>query len=186
MMELTAHQSSVGNVLQAGNQLITQGTLSEEEEFEIQEQMTLLNARWEALRVESMDRQSRWVEAQKWTFYSSDCVAQFSTGPSLQVCENKITRDLAWKILTLFFSVVLLEFHVVFVSPFDMWKEKSKYRNEQKRAKTFYMNFAVLKLANFQLRYEDRTMFYVSAMSFCDIFFKAFFPMVPFISCIVC
>ncbi|KAB0398276.1 hypothetical protein E2I00_006730, partial [Balaenoptera physalus] len=58
MMELTAHQSSVGNVLQAGNQLITQGTLSDEEEFEIQEQMTLLNARWEALRVASMDRQS--------------------------------------------------------------------------------------------------------------------------------
>lgn len=62
MMELTAHQSSVGSVLQAGNQLMTQGTLSDEEEFEIQEQMTLLNARWEALRVESMERQSRWVE----------------------------------------------------------------------------------------------------------------------------
>ncbi|XP_027706465.1 utrophin isoform X3 [Vombatus ursinus] len=59
MMELTAHQSSVGSVLQAGNQLITQGTLSDEEGFEIQEQMTLLNSRWEALRVESMDRQSR-------------------------------------------------------------------------------------------------------------------------------
>ncbi|XP_054426045.1 utrophin isoform X3 [Pteronotus mesoamericanus] len=59
MMELTAHQSGVGSVLQAGNQLITHGTLSDEEEFEIQEQMTLLNARWEALRVESMDRQSR-------------------------------------------------------------------------------------------------------------------------------
>uniref|UniRef100_A0A8C0KBI7 Utrophin n=1 Tax=Canis lupus dingo TaxID=286419 RepID=A0A8C0KBI7_CANLU len=59
MMELTAHQSSVGSVLQAGNQLITQGTLSDEEEFEIQEQMTLLNARWEALRVDSMNRQSR-------------------------------------------------------------------------------------------------------------------------------
>ncbi|KAM7340815.1 hypothetical protein ACRRTK_001430 [Alexandromys fortis] len=59
MMELTAHQSSVGSVLQAGNQLMTQGTLSDEEEFEIQEQMTLLNARWEALRVESMGRQSR-------------------------------------------------------------------------------------------------------------------------------
>ncbi|KAK2506726.1 hypothetical protein MC885_001843 [Smutsia gigantea] len=59
MLELTAHQSSVGSVLQAGNQLMTQGTLSDEEEFEIQEQMTLLNARWEALRVESMDRQSR-------------------------------------------------------------------------------------------------------------------------------
>ncbi|XP_054554137.1 utrophin [Talpa occidentalis] len=63
MMELTAHQSSVGNVLQAGNQLITQGTLSNEEEFEIQEQMTLLNARWEALRVASMNRQSRLHDA---------------------------------------------------------------------------------------------------------------------------
>lgn len=63
MMELTAHQSSVGSVLQAGNQLMTQGTLSEEEEFEIQEQMTLLNARWEALRVESMERQSRLHDA---------------------------------------------------------------------------------------------------------------------------
>ncbi|XP_058163574.1 utrophin isoform X2 [Dasypus novemcinctus] len=59
MMELTAHQSRVGGVLQAGNRLITQGTLSEEEEFEIQEQMALLNARWEALRVESMERQAR-------------------------------------------------------------------------------------------------------------------------------
>uniref|UniRef100_A0A8C8VJ87 Utrophin n=1 Tax=Pelusios castaneus TaxID=367368 RepID=A0A8C8VJ87_9SAUR len=59
MLELTAHQSSVGSVLQAGNQLIAQGNLSEEEEREIQEQMTLLNSRWESLRVESMDRQSR-------------------------------------------------------------------------------------------------------------------------------
>ncbi|KAM9317369.1 utrophin [Gastrophryne carolinensis] len=59
MMELTAHQSSVGNVLQAGNQLIAQGDLTVEEENEIQEQMTLLNSRWEALRIESMDRQSR-------------------------------------------------------------------------------------------------------------------------------
>ncbi|XP_052025807.1 utrophin isoform X2 [Apodemus sylvaticus] len=63
MMELTSHQSSVGSVLQAGNQLMTQGTLSDEEEFEIQEQMTLLNARWEALRVESMERQSRLHDA---------------------------------------------------------------------------------------------------------------------------
>ncbi|KAJ8270600.1 hypothetical protein GJAV_G00116950 [Gymnothorax javanicus] len=59
MMELTAHQSSVGNVLQAGNQLIAQGSLTEEEEDEIREQMTLLNSRWEALRVASMDRQAR-------------------------------------------------------------------------------------------------------------------------------
>ncbi|XP_010192056.1 PREDICTED: utrophin-like, partial [Mesitornis unicolor] len=59
MMELTAHQSSVGSVLQTGNQLVAQGNLSPEEEFEIQEQMLLLNSRWEELRVESMDRQSR-------------------------------------------------------------------------------------------------------------------------------
>ncbi|XP_029966777.1 utrophin isoform X2 [Salarias fasciatus] len=59
MMELTAHQSSVGNVLQAGNQLIAQGILTEEEENEIREQMTLLNSRWENLRVASMDRQAR-------------------------------------------------------------------------------------------------------------------------------
>nr|XP_014437163.1 utrophin isoform X2 [Pelodiscus sinensis]XP_025035407.1 utrophin isoform X2 [Pelodiscus sinensis] len=59
MMELTKHQSNVGSVLQAGNQLISQGNLTEEEELEIQEQMTLLNARWESLRVDSMDRQSR-------------------------------------------------------------------------------------------------------------------------------
>ncbi|KAL0967779.1 hypothetical protein UPYG_G00256790 [Umbra pygmaea] len=59
MMELTAHQSSVGNVLQAGNQLISQGNLTEEEEQEIREQMTLLNSRWEGLRVASMERQAR-------------------------------------------------------------------------------------------------------------------------------
>lgn len=69
MMELTAHQSSVGNVLQAGNQLIAQGDLSVEEENEIQEQMTLLNSRWEALRLESMDRQSRLVQLFKICHY---------------------------------------------------------------------------------------------------------------------
>lgn len=61
MMELTAHQSSVGNVLQAGNQLIAQGNLTEEEENEIGEQMRLLNSRWENLRVDSMDRQARYT-----------------------------------------------------------------------------------------------------------------------------
>lgn len=63
MMELTAHQSSVGNVLQAGNQLIAQGNLTEEEEDEIREQMCLLNSRWECLRVASMERQARWIHA---------------------------------------------------------------------------------------------------------------------------
>ncbi|XP_025055994.1 dystrophin isoform X4 [Alligator sinensis] len=58
MMELTAHQGRVGNVLQVGSQLITAGKLSEDEENEIQEQMNLLNSRWENLRVASMEKQS--------------------------------------------------------------------------------------------------------------------------------
>uniref|UniRef100_A0AAY5ESK3 Dystrophin n=1 Tax=Electrophorus electricus TaxID=8005 RepID=A0AAY5ESK3_ELEEL len=59
MVELTSHQGSVGRVLKAGSILLSEGQLSEEEESEIQEQMNLLNARWEHLRVASMERQSR-------------------------------------------------------------------------------------------------------------------------------
>ncbi|XP_042722576.1 dystrophin isoform X11 [Lagopus leucura] len=58
MMELTAHQGRVGNVLQVGSQLLTIGRLSDDEENEIQEQMNLLNSRWESLRVASMEKQS--------------------------------------------------------------------------------------------------------------------------------
>ncbi|XP_017689430.1 PREDICTED: dystrophin isoform X8 [Lepidothrix coronata] len=58
MMELTAHQGRVGNVLQVGSQLLTTGKLSDDEENEIQEQMNLLNSRWESLRVASMEKQS--------------------------------------------------------------------------------------------------------------------------------
>ncbi|XP_048458785.1 dystrophin isoform X4 [Rhincodon typus] len=59
MMELTAHQGNVGNILQAGNQLLAEGKLTEDEESEIREQMNLLNSRWENLRVASMERQSK-------------------------------------------------------------------------------------------------------------------------------
>ncbi|XP_069060853.1 dystrophin isoform X1 [Pleurodeles waltl] len=58
MMELTDHQGSVGNVLQVGSHLVTVGKLSNDEDNEIQEQMNLLNSRWESLRVASMERQS--------------------------------------------------------------------------------------------------------------------------------
>ncbi|CAH2223155.1 dystrophin isoform X1, partial [Pelobates cultripes] len=58
MMELTSHQGNVGNVLQAGSQLLAVGKLSDDEENEIQEQMNLLNSRWESLRLASMERQS--------------------------------------------------------------------------------------------------------------------------------
>uniref|UniRef100_A0ACB8FIB0 Uncharacterized protein n=1 Tax=Sphaerodactylus townsendi TaxID=933632 RepID=A0ACB8FIB0_9SAUR len=59
MMELTAHQGRVGHVLQVGSQLLSFGKLSEEEENEIQEQINLLNSRWENLRVTSMEKQSK-------------------------------------------------------------------------------------------------------------------------------
>ncbi|XP_072259863.1 dystrophin-like [Pyxicephalus adspersus] len=58
MMELTSHQGNVGEVLQAGSQLLAVRKLSDDEENEIQEQMNLLNSRWESLRLASMDRQS--------------------------------------------------------------------------------------------------------------------------------
>lgn len=60
MMELTAHQGRVGDILQVGSQLLgTFGKLSEDEENEIQEQINLLNSRWENLRVRSMERQNK-------------------------------------------------------------------------------------------------------------------------------
>lgn len=59
MVELTAHQGSVGRVLRAGAALLSEGNLSEEEDTEVREQMNLLNSRWEHLRVSSMERQSR-------------------------------------------------------------------------------------------------------------------------------
>ncbi|KAG2456401.1 DMD protein, partial [Polypterus senegalus] len=59
MVELTSHQGNVGKVLQAGSQLLSVGKLTEDEENEIEEQMNLLNSRWENLRVASMERQSK-------------------------------------------------------------------------------------------------------------------------------
>ncbi|XP_039770096.1 dystrophin isoform X4 [Ornithorhynchus anatinus] len=58
MMDLTARQGRVGHVLQVGSRLVAAGKLSEEEESEIQEQMNLLNSRWETLRVASMEKQN--------------------------------------------------------------------------------------------------------------------------------
>ncbi|XP_034555010.1 dystrophin isoform X2 [Notolabrus celidotus] len=99
MMELTAHQSSVGNVLQAGNQLIAQANLTEEEEDEIREQMSLLNARWESLRVASMDRQARLHEVlmdlqqqqlqqlSDWLTLTEERIRKIETDPTAQAIE---------------------------------------------------------------------------------------------------
>ena len=57
-MQLTQHQGRVGNVLQEGNVLLRQGKLTSDAESEIEEQMSLLNNRWEELRVRAMDKQS--------------------------------------------------------------------------------------------------------------------------------
>lgn len=59
MLDLTSHQNNVGEVLQEGNQLISNSRLSTEDENEIQVQMTLLNNRWEELRTKAMDRQTK-------------------------------------------------------------------------------------------------------------------------------
>ena len=57
-MQLTQHQGRVGNVLQEGNTLLRQGKLATETQRKIEQQMSLLNNRWEELRVKAMDRQS--------------------------------------------------------------------------------------------------------------------------------
>ena len=59
MMQLTQHQSQVGNVLQEGNQLIMEGKLSAEADAQVHVQIGLLNNRWEELRVKAMDRQTK-------------------------------------------------------------------------------------------------------------------------------
>jgi dystrophin len=58
MMELTSHQANVGGVLEYGNQLISEGLVSEKEENDIRDQMITLNERWESLRISAMQRQT--------------------------------------------------------------------------------------------------------------------------------
>ena len=56
MMKLTQKQAGVGEVLREGNGLIK--TLPSDEAKEVRQQMTLLNDRWENLRISAMDRQN--------------------------------------------------------------------------------------------------------------------------------
>ncbi|XP_067142933.1 dystrophin isoform X3 [Centruroides vittatus] len=59
MLELTQYQIGIGEVLQKGNTLVSQGKVSFDEQEEIQMQIELLNSRWEDLRLKAMDRQSK-------------------------------------------------------------------------------------------------------------------------------
>ncbi|KAL6041786.1 hypothetical protein STEG23_012291 [Scotinomys teguina] len=70
MMDLTSHQGRVGNVLQLGSQIVGKGKLSEDEETEVQEQMNLLNSRWECLRVASMEKQSKGITVHEYKYLS--------------------------------------------------------------------------------------------------------------------
>ncbi|XP_020277675.1 dystrophin, isoforms A/C/F/G/H-like isoform X3 [Pseudomyrmex gracilis] len=59
LIELSGHQDGVGAVLEEGARLLAEGGLLKEEEHEIRLQMSLLNSRWEALRMRAMERQTR-------------------------------------------------------------------------------------------------------------------------------
>lgn len=59
LIELSGHQDGVGAVLEEGARLLADGGLQKDEEHEVRIQMSLLNSRWEGLRMRAMDRQSR-------------------------------------------------------------------------------------------------------------------------------
>lgn len=48
-------------MLEEGTRMLADGGLTEEEEQEVRIQMTLLNSRWEKLRIIAMERQSKYV-----------------------------------------------------------------------------------------------------------------------------
>ncbi|XP_026673757.1 dystrophin, isoforms A/C/F/G/H isoform X3 [Ceratina calcarata] len=59
LMELSGHQDGVGAVLEEGARLLAEGGLHKDEEHEVREQMSLLNSRWEGLRMRAMERQTK-------------------------------------------------------------------------------------------------------------------------------
>jgi dystrophin len=71
MLQLTKHQGPLGSVLQRGKYLIAEGKVNDEEEREIRLQMSLLNNRWEELRVKAMDRQTRYFRNLKFCILCS-------------------------------------------------------------------------------------------------------------------
>ncbi|XP_053994200.1 dystrophin isoform X9 [Hylaeus volcanicus] len=59
LMELSGHQGGVGAVLEEGARLLADGGLHKDEEHEVRVQMSLLNSRWEGLRMRAMERQTK-------------------------------------------------------------------------------------------------------------------------------
>jgi len=60
MVRLMVEQNRIGQILQAGSQLLADSTMTEDSARQIEAQMSLLNAHWENLRVHAMDRQTRY------------------------------------------------------------------------------------------------------------------------------
>lgn len=59
LVELSGHQDGVGAVLEEGARLLAEGGLHKDEEHEVRVQMSLLNSRWEGLRMRAMERQTK-------------------------------------------------------------------------------------------------------------------------------
>lgn len=60
-MRLTVEQNRIGQILQAGSLLLNASSTGDDVARQIEAQMTLLNRHWEELRVQAMDRQTRYV-----------------------------------------------------------------------------------------------------------------------------
>uniref|UniRef100_A0A1W7RAQ1 Protein detached n=1 Tax=Hadrurus spadix TaxID=141984 RepID=A0A1W7RAQ1_9SCOR len=106
MLELTRYQIGIGEVLQKGNTLVSQGKVSLDEQEEIQMQIELLNSRWEDLRLKAMDRQSELHETlmglqqqqldslKKWLTDMEDRISHLGPiGPDLAAVRQQIEQQ---------------------------------------------------------------------------------------------
>jgi len=68
MVRLTVQQSRIGQILQEGSQLLADSNTTDSEARQIEAQMSLLNSHWEDLRVQAMNRQTRFDLLPCWCF----------------------------------------------------------------------------------------------------------------------
>ncbi|KAI5699289.1 hypothetical protein M8J75_000566 [Diaphorina citri] len=104
LLELSGHQEGVGAVLEEGARMLSEGGLTKGEEEEVRLQMKLLNSRWEALRVNAMEKQSQLHAAlmstqqsqleqfRTWLTATEDRISRLSqtTGPDLKSLKKQI------------------------------------------------------------------------------------------------
>ncbi|XP_064473113.1 dystrophin-like isoform X2 [Ornithodoros turicata] len=103
MLELTQNQGRIGEVLQEGHRVARDSTLSPEEKREIRVQIELLNTRWESLRHNAMERQSRLHETlmqlqqeqvnslRQWLTDAEDRISRLGpAGPDLDATQRQL------------------------------------------------------------------------------------------------